>query len=90
MFGNLCYTWLRKYPFCDFYTVIRCNNLLLKGTKHHLSPLQLCTQIEANLSPELLSAYDQYKEKHDSDSDSDIGNQAPDTDDGVNAVARGA
>ncbi|KAF8218708.1 hypothetical protein L208DRAFT_995363, partial [Tricholoma matsutake] len=44
-------------PFRDFLTTIRHDNLFLKNTKHHLSPVQLCMQIEANLSPELLSAY---------------------------------
>ncbi|KAF8235723.1 hypothetical protein L208DRAFT_1094587, partial [Tricholoma matsutake] len=36
-------------PFHDFLTTIRRDNLLLKNTKHHLSPAQLCTQIEVNL-----------------------------------------
>ncbi|KAF8236094.1 hypothetical protein L208DRAFT_1023468, partial [Tricholoma matsutake] len=55
-------------PFCDFMMSICRDNLLLKNTKYHLSPLQLRTQIESNLSHELLSAYDRYKEKHDSES----------------------
>ncbi|KAF8231617.1 hypothetical protein L208DRAFT_1276214 [Tricholoma matsutake] len=45
-------------PFHNFSNTIQCDNLLLKNTKHHLSPVQLHMQIEANLSPELLSAYD--------------------------------
>ncbi|KAF8232567.1 hypothetical protein L208DRAFT_1044210, partial [Tricholoma matsutake] len=49
-------------PFHDFSTAIQCDNLLLKNTKHHLSPSQLCIQIEASLSSELLTAYDHYKE----------------------------
>lgn len=56
---------------------IRCDNLLLKSTKYHLLPLQLHTQIESNLSHNLLSAYDHYKEKHDSASDSDGENNPP-------------
>ncbi|KAF8240300.1 hypothetical protein L208DRAFT_1113073, partial [Tricholoma matsutake] len=48
--------------FCDFAMSICCDNLLLKNTRYHLSPAQLCTQIELNLSHKLLSAYDHYKE----------------------------
>lgn len=63
--------------FCDFSTTIHCDNLLHKNTKYHLLPPQLHTQIGANLSHDLLNAYDQYKEKHTSDSESDDENTAP-------------
>lgn len=76
-------------PFSDFSTSIRCDNLLLKNTKYHLSPAQLCNQIEANLSHKLLNMYDHFKEKNDSDVESDNENTAPGTA-AVGAAAPGA
>ncbi|KAF8234067.1 hypothetical protein L208DRAFT_1263755 [Tricholoma matsutake] len=74
---KICNTKQSLMAFCDFSTTIRHDNLLLKNTKYHLSPPQLCTKIELNLSHDLLSAYDQYKEKHNSDSKSDDENMIP-------------
>lgn len=76
--------------FCDFAMSIHHDNLLLKNTKYHLSPLQLHTQIESNLSHELLSAYDHYKEKHNSDSDMDNENDALGDDDATAAAESAA
>lgn len=74
-------------PFRDFSTNIRHDNLLLKNTKYHLSPAQLQTQIESNLSHDLLHAYDLHKEGIDSESESNNENVAPGVDEDPAAVA---
>ena len=68
--------------FRDFSTIAHQDNLLLKNTKHHLSPQHLKGQIEANLSQALLATYDHYKDmnKDDSGHDLDEENTSPNTD----------
>ncbi|KAF8228063.1 hypothetical protein L208DRAFT_1489950, partial [Tricholoma matsutake] len=74
---KVCNSKQGSISFCDFAMSICHDNLLLKNTKYHLSPAQLHTQIESNLSHELLSAYDHYKEKHNLGSDTDDENDMP-------------
>jgi DNA-directed RNA polymerase specialized sigma24 family protein len=73
-----------KTAFSDFIDCLRRDNLLLKGSPFHLSPSQLCTQIESNISPELAAAFDRYKDNHDSsDEDSEKENNVPDDPDAL-------
>jgi hypothetical protein len=66
-------------PFSNFINCLRRDNLLLKGSLFHLSPSQLHTQIESNISPELTAAFDCYKDNHNSsEEDSEKENDAPD------------
>jgi hypothetical protein len=58
--------------------VLRHDNLLLKGSQFHLSPPQLRTQIKSNISPELATAFDHWKDNHESsDEESEKENDAP-------------
>jgi hypothetical protein len=67
-----------KATFCDFIDFLCQDNLLLKGSQFHLSPSQLRTQIESNISPELAAAFDRWKDNHkSSDNDSEKENNAP-------------
>jgi hypothetical protein len=67
-----------KAAFSDFIDALCCNNLLLKGSQFHLSPPQLRTQIESNISPELAAAFDHWKDNHESSSsESKKENDAP-------------
>jgi hypothetical protein len=66
-------------PFCDFSASVRRDNLLLKNTKYHLSPAQLRTQIQSNLSHEVQSTYNHFKNKNDSDNESGDENASPGT-----------
>ncbi|KAF8232364.1 hypothetical protein L208DRAFT_1563115, partial [Tricholoma matsutake] len=66
-----------KTPFSEFVDALHCNNLLLKNSQHHLSPPQLCMQIESNISPELALVFDHWKDNHkSSDDESDKENEA--------------
>ena len=67
-----CKVWSTKQngtPFADFVDGLRCDNLLLKGSTFHLSPAQLRTQIESNISSDLAAAFDHWKDNHGSSSD---------------------
>jgi hypothetical protein len=77
-----------KTAFCDFINSLCQDNLLLKGSQFHLSPLQLRTQIESNISPKLAAAFDRWKDNHESsDNDSEKENDTPtDTDAAAAAV----
>jgi hypothetical protein len=67
-----------KATFCNFIDSLCQDNLLLKGSQFHLSPSQLCTQIESNISPELAAAFDWWKDNHkSSNNDSEKENDAP-------------
>jgi hypothetical protein len=77
-----------KTAFSDFIDCLRRDNLLLKGSPFHLSPSQLRTQIESNISPELAAAFGRYKDNHDSsDEDSEKENDAPDDPNALAATA---
>jgi hypothetical protein len=68
-----------KTLFSEFVDALRCDNLLLKNSQYHLSPPQLCTQIESNISPELASVFDRWKDNHESsDDESDKENEVLD------------
>jgi hypothetical protein len=67
-----------KTAFSDFIDSLRRDNLLLKGSQFHLSPSQLHTQIESNISPELAASFDRWKDNHKSSEDeSEKENDAP-------------
>ncbi|KAF8223505.1 hypothetical protein L208DRAFT_536174 [Tricholoma matsutake] len=83
---KVCNTKQGVTPFRDFSTNICRDNLLLKNTKYHLSPAQLQTQIESNLSHNLLHVYDLHKEGIDSESESNDKNVAPGVDEDPAAV----
>jgi hypothetical protein len=66
-----------RTPFSEFIDTLCHDNLLLKGSQYHLSPPQLHTQIESNISPELASVFDRWKDNHESsDNKSDKENEA--------------
>ncbi|KAF8233102.1 hypothetical protein L208DRAFT_1268777, partial [Tricholoma matsutake] len=58
-----------KTPFSEFINSLHHNNLLLKGLQFHLSPAQLHTQIESNISSELAAAFNLWKDNHKSSDD---------------------
>jgi hypothetical protein len=67
-----------KTAFSDFIDSLRRDNLLLKGSQFHLSPSQLRTQIELNISPKLAASFDRWKDNHESSEDeSEKENDAP-------------
>jgi hypothetical protein len=76
-----CKVWSTKQgkaAFCDFIDSLCQDNLLLKGSQFHLSPSQLHTQIESNISPELAATFNQWKDNHESSNDdSEKENDAP-------------
>ncbi|KAF8231833.1 hypothetical protein L208DRAFT_1275149 [Tricholoma matsutake] len=78
-----------KTPFSDFIDSLRRDNLLLKGSQFHLSPSQLRTQIELNISPELAAAFDCWKDNHDS-SDDEVNDVDNDVDADAAAAAKAA
>jgi len=47
-----------RTPFSKFVDALHCDNLLLKFSQYHLSPPQLHAQIESNIAPNLVAAFD--------------------------------
>jgi hypothetical protein len=83
---KVCFIKQNKIAFSDFINALCCNNLLLKGSQFHLSPPQLCIQIESNILPELTAAFDHWKDNHESsDKESEKENDTP-----INPVATAA
>jgi hypothetical protein len=77
--GRVHLTKQNKMPFSEFVDTLHHDNLLLKGSQYHLSPPQLRTQIKSNISPELASVFDRWKDNHESsDGESDKENEVLD------------
>lgn len=78
-----------KILFSDFIDSLHHDNLLLKGSQFHLSPMQLHTQIESNISFELATAFDHWKDSHKSSKDEaePANNAAPQANAAVTAAA---
>jgi hypothetical protein len=75
---KVCSTKQNKTVFSEFVDALHCDNLL-KNSQFHLSPPQLRMQIESNISPELVSAFDRWKDNHlSSDDESDKENKTAD------------
>lgn len=66
---KVCSMKQNKTPFSNFINSLHCDNLLLKGSQFYLSPVQLCTQIESNITAELTAAYNHWKDSHESSRD---------------------